>query len=318
MPGTIKEAPIVFKQVNGLYENRTNPKEAEQVIQLIKDEIPSEKSLGIATFNLTQRNLILDMITKERFSNPVFNKKMVELELNGFFVKNLENIQGDERDIIIISTTFGERRDGKFLMNFGPISQKNGYRLLNVIITRAKEKLYMLTSIPEEKQHQSSSIIQSELKVSGKSGLLAYLLYCKYVSEGNKEMKEGLLNDIRMKIADVTQKDVKKVAEEESRFELEVYKMLKAKLQDHTVISNYACGGFKIGVVVINEISNKKIAIAFDGAAYHSDELIWHHDIYRQAQLEKEGFIIHRIWSANWWKNPVMELDRLVEFLLLK
>jgi len=95
---------------------------------------------------------------------------------------------------------------------------------------------------------------------------------------------------------------------------LEVYKMLKAKLQDHTVISNYACGGFKIGVVVINEISNKKIAIAFDGAAYHSDQLIWHHDIYRQAQLEKEGFIIHRIWSANWWKNPVIEFEKLVEF----
>ena len=62
---------------------------------------------------------------------------------------------------------------------------------------------------------------------------------------------------------------------------------------------------------------NKKIAIAFDGAAYHSDELIWHHDIYRQTQLEKEGFIIHRIWSANWWKNPVVELEKLVEFLLL-
>lgn len=317
MPGTIKEAPIVFQQVNGLYENRTNQKEAEQVIQLIKNEIPSEKSLGIATFNLTQRNLILDMITKERFSNPVFNKKMVELELNGFFVKNLENIQGDERDIIIISTTFGERRDGKFLMNFGPVSQKNGYRLLNVIITRAKEKLYMLTSIPEEKQHQCSSIIQSELKVSGKSGLLAYLLYCKYVSDGNVEMKEGLLRDIRMKIADATEKDVKNDAVEQSRFELEVYKMLRIKLQDHTVISDYACGGFKIGVVVINETSNKKIAIAFDGAAYHSDELIWHHDIYRQAQLEKEGFIIHRIWSANWWKNPVVELEKLVEFLLL-
>ena len=315
MPGSIKEAPIVFKQVNGLYENRTNPQEAEQVIQLIKDEIPSEKSLGIATFNLTQRNLILDMITKERFSNPVFNKKMVALELNGFFVKNLENIQGDERDIIIISTTFGQKKDGRFLMNFGPISQKNGYRLLNVIITRAKEKLYMLTSIPEERQHECRSIIESELKVSGKSGLLAYLLYCRYVSDGNKEMKESLLEDIRRKIADVTHRDDNNDSSQESPFEMEVYKMLSDKLQGHTVLSNYKCGGFRIGIVVINERSNIKIAIAFDGAAYHSDELIWHHDIYRQSQLEKEGFIVHRIWSANWWKNPVEELNKLVEFI---
>jgi superfamily I DNA and/or RNA helicase len=192
MPGSISEAPITYVAVNGLYENRTNHDEATKVVQILKNDIPYDKSVGVATFNLTQRNLILDLIAKERFADRSFNDKMTLLDQNGFFVKNLENVQGDERDIIIISTTFGVKSNGAFTMMFGPIGQKNGYRLLNVIITRAKEKLFVLTSIPEVKQHEYRNFILNEAKVSGKSGLLAYLLYCKHVSEGNNKAKEEL------------------------------------------------------------------------------------------------------------------------------
>ncbi|HHD82768.1 MAG TPA: AAA family ATPase, partial [Bacteroidetes bacterium] len=154
MPEKYAYKPIRFLQVNGLYEkNRTNPAEAKSVIDILFNHIhPKENgdypSIGIATFNIDQRNLILEMIQDECYLEEEKNRKHEKLRESGLFVKNLENIQGDERDIIIISTTFGLNSEGKFRQNFGPINQLKGYKLLNVIITRAKHRLYLCTSIP--------------------------------------------------------------------------------------------------------------------------------------------------------------------------
>ena len=201
MPGSIASSPIIFRQVNGAYESRMNLKEAQEVIRILREEIPAGKTVGVATFNLVQRNLILDLINKLRYEDGQFHEQMTALDELGFFVKNLENIQGDERDIIIISTTFGLRKDGSFKMSFGPISQKNGYRLLNVIITRAREKIFMLTSIPVEKQQEFRQFLENDKRVSGKTGLLAYLIYCRFVSSGNQDAKHNLLKEIRNNIA---------------------------------------------------------------------------------------------------------------------
>jgi very-short-patch-repair endonuclease len=315
MPGKLKEKPIDFYFVNGLYENRSNVDEANKVIDILRNTVSVKKSVGIATFNLNQRNLILDLIGKARYEDRDFNDKMIEFESNGFFVKNLENIQGDERDIIIISTTFGTRPNGSFSMMFGPIGQKNGYRLLNVIVTRAKEKVFLLTSIPENRLHEYREYIQKENKVSGKSGLLAYILYCKYVSTGDDHAKRELLSDLKNLIQSSVVKSTNNIGLTESPFEEEVYQMLVSEFGNSNVIPQYQCGGFRIDLLVISPNKNQKIAIECDGAAYHSSELNWHHDIYRQRQLEQEGFIFHRIWSTNWWKNHRSEWNKLVAFI---
>jgi superfamily I DNA and/or RNA helicase len=153
MPATSEYTAIRYQNVSGTYENSQNVAEAHQIIHLIKNELDTRYSLGIATFNIQQRNLILSLIAIERTNDIEFNKKMSLFDSHAkeeFFVKNLENIQGDERDIILISTTFGKKKDGKFLRNFGPIGQRNGHRLLNVIVTRAKHYLYVITSIPQQ------------------------------------------------------------------------------------------------------------------------------------------------------------------------
>jgi superfamily I DNA and/or RNA helicase/very-short-patch-repair endonuclease len=315
MPGQLKDKPIEFTYVNGLYENRSNQEEANKIIDILRNTVSVEKSVGVATFNLNQRNLILDLIGKTRYEDKDFNDKMIEFEANGFFVKNLENIQGDERDIIIISTTFGSRSNGSFSMMFGPIGQKNGHRLLNVIITRAKEKVFLLTSIPENRLHEYREYIQKDNKVSGKSGLLAYILYCKYVSLGDQNAKNELLSDLRNLIQANSIRASKNLGLTESPFEEEVYQMLVSEFGDTNVIPQYQCGGFRIDLVVISPNKHQKIAIECDGAAYHSSELNWHHDIYRQRQLEKEGFIFQRIWSTNWWKNHQSEWNKLVKFI---
>lgn len=315
MPSEIHDTPIIFKQVNGLYEKRVNESEAKEVLNIIKTNIPLNKSVGIATFNLTQRNLILDLINKERSEDKDFNSRMSTFEENGFFVKNLENIQGDERDIIILSTTFGKRSDGKFIMNFGPITQRNGHRLLNVIITRAKEKIFVLTSIPEDRQNEFRTFIDGELKVTGKSGLLAYLTYAKAVSNQNDKEKEEILSYIRQKINQTRTTNNSNIGLTESPFEEEVYQVLVAEFGIEKVIPQMKCGGFRIDIVVKSPITGKNIAIECDGAAYHSSELNWHHDIYRQRQLEKQGFIFHRIWSTNWFKNMDYECQNLISFI---
>lgn len=170
MPAKQEYKPIQFIEVNGLYEDQVNRDEARQVVDILLNHIKPFKngkypSVGVATFNLYQRNLILEEITKVRQQKPEYDKKIIDLG-SDLFVKNLENIQGDERDIIIISTTFGKKADGSFRQQFGPILQRNGYKLLNVIVTRAKYKVYVCTSIPQEHYNSYSTLLQ-QMKNNG-------------------------------------------------------------------------------------------------------------------------------------------------------
>jgi hypothetical protein len=111
------------------------------------------------------------------------------------FVKNLENIQGDERDILIFSTTFGQRRDGRFLQMFGPLTQNKGYRLLNVLITRAREKIMVCSSIPRV----NSASYERAIKTHGNRGkgvLYAYLEYARAVSSKDEQARQQILSTL--------------------------------------------------------------------------------------------------------------------------
>ena len=318
MPEKSSELPIEYVHVNGLYESQQNRKEAEEIIKLLKNGINSNFSVGIATFNLTQRNLILTLISNERVSDKEFHSKMTLFEQNGFFVKNLENIQGDEKDVIIISTTFGVKADGKFLMNFGPLGKQNGHRLFNVIITRAKIKVFLVTSIPEQKIPEYRERLELYRKVDGRTALMAYLDYSKAVSNNNEQGKAEILQFIKSKIS-LGQSNLTGASTglTESPFEEEVYAWLAEAIGVERVKLQYKCGGFRIDMVVFpkDKTSNVKLAIECDGAAYHSDQLSWHYDIYRQDQLEKENFIFHRIWSTNWWRKPEKEFESLLDVI---
>ena len=228
-------------------------------------------------------------------------------------MKNLENIQGDERDIIIMSTTFGASKDGAFRMSFGPISQKNGYRLLNVIITRAKERMYVLTSIPQHKQLEYKAQLEQDKRVSGKSGLLAYLIYCNHVSQGNAENKLSLLQEIKSLLEAGNQAMIN--LQEKSSFEEGVAQWIGSIFGSESVQTKYACGGFVIDLAFTHPQTGVKFALVTDGAAYHSSDLFWHNDAYRQEQLEKEGYRYIRLWTAAWWRNREAEQQKLLEML---
>jgi very-short-patch-repair endonuclease len=319
MPAKHEYKPIQFIEVNGIYEDQVNRDEARQVVDILLNHIKPLKdgkypSVGVATFNLYQRNLILEEIIRVRQQNPEYDKKISNLG-SDLFVKNLENIQGDERDIMIISTTFGKRPEGTFRQNFGPIVQGKGYKLLNVIITRAKFKIYVCCSIPQDFIRQYTSLLQKSKNI-GRGIFYAYLAYAKAVSENNIEMKDALLNELYENCESRSYDVDDNFAGSESPFEEEVYYRLAEKIGQARIQQQYRIGGFRIDLIIKSKVTGKPIiAIECDGAKYHNSNEAWAWDMFRQSQLEKQGFTFYRIWSTNWWSSEEKELKKLVDFI---
>jgi superfamily I DNA and/or RNA helicase/transcription elongation GreA/GreB family factor/very-short-patch-repair endonuclease len=322
LPNSFEYTPIKYIPVNGTYSDTSNDAEAATVLSIIDNNIsrlPNGKypTVGIATFNINQRNLILGKINERRKFAKYndFNDKIVELEENGFFVKNLENIQGDERDVIILSTTYGINKEGKFAQRFGSINHQKGYKLLNVIVTRAKYKIYVCTSIPEDVFLNYKEHLLHEGSNNRRGALYAYLAYSKAVSEQNNEARVSVLhtlaeNSTKNTSIDILNEDL------ESPFEEEVYQALTAHFDEKKMIPQLQFAGFRIDMVYDpKQIGLPKIAIECDGANYHSSKEAYVHDLHRQKILEGHGFVFHRIWSTNWWRNPQRETKKLVDFI---
>lgn len=300
--------PIIFYRIDGLYTQRTNPAEADKAIEILDELVDLEKgicpSVGIATFNLFQRDLINDKLSQKAAKDPVFAEKLRMLNSNRkpLFVKNLENIQGDERDVIIITTTFGKNEEGKFRKHFGPLNNKNGYRLLNVIITRAKDKLYVCTSIPEEEIISFEQDLKRIGKNDGSSIVLAYLAYAKAISEGNKKDADHILEVIKS-FSTEERVSQPRLLETESPFEEEVYEDI-AKLIDEPerITSQVWIGAFRVDFLIHPKDPNRRpLIIECDGATYHGSTEAYAYDYFRMKQLVENGYVVHKIWSTNWW-----------------
>jgi very-short-patch-repair endonuclease len=323
LPNNFDYVPIKYIQVNGTFSDHTNEAEAEMVLSIIENNInrlPNGEypTVGVATFNITQRNLIKSKIL-ERQKLPKyerFNTKIQELEERGMFIKNLENIQGDERDVIIISTTYGVGKDKKFAQRFGPINHSKGYKLLNVIITRAKYKIYCCTSIPEQVFMNYKEYLTLEGSNNKRAVMYAYLAYCKAVSNSNNESRLSILTTLAENTTNSTGVNPQDFGELESPFEEEVYQSLADHFGTEKLKPQLQFAGFRIDIVYDPEkVGVPKIAIECDGAKYHSSREAYLYDNFRQKILESHGFVFHRIWSTNWWRNPNRETKQLVDFI---
>ena len=154
-----QDPPLTLTRADGIYENRSNRIEAQRVVQIVHELLrrADPPSIGIACFNLPQRDLIVDLLDDAAVDDPDFAQRLAtarrrrgEGSFEGLFVKNLENVQGDERDHIIISTTYGPTPEGNFYRRFGPLARAGGGRRLNVLVTRARQEIHLITSIPRE------------------------------------------------------------------------------------------------------------------------------------------------------------------------
>lgn len=308
-----EEKPIErIKVENGMWIDKKNEQEANEVVKLIKHILKTRKNnetIGVITFNSSQMNLIEDLIEKEKMLDTNFATQMIAEEnryFNGenisFFVKNIETVQGDERDIIIFCIGYAKNEKGKVAINFGWLNQDGGENRLNVAISRAKEKIYVVTSIePEE-------LIVDTTKNDGPKLFKQYLEYVKALSNGDNELVKSIL----LSLLDRNESDQQQLSFD-SEFEEEVCEKLIE--QGYDVETQYGVGGYRIDLVIKNKDGSNLLGIECDGRLYHSSKYARERDYHRQKYLESRGWKIYRIWSTNWWKNPNLEIRKINNYI---
>lgn len=299
---------IVWKKVNGRWLNQSNEVEALEVVMQLKKVFieQDQKSVGIITFNAKQQSKILDLIDKtvsedEEF-RLLYTEQMARDLDERLFVKNIENVQGDERDIIIFSIGYAKNEEGKVYNRFGTLNQKNGENRLNVAITRAKESITVVSSIEPEDLNVANA---SE---PGPRLFKSYLKYARAVSGNKNEDIKSVIQEINGAISTHT---VQQSLQFDSPFEEQVYQQLRNL--GYELTTQVGMSGYRIDMAVVhpNDSSRYILGIECDGAMYHSSPSARERDVYRQRYLESRGWIIERIWSRNWWKNPANEIKKI-------
>lgn len=304
LPSFNDTRPIEFFEVGGTFHEHINEEEAAKVLDILENIQPKTDgtypSVGIATFNITQRNYIRRKIIEKQNTegNDVFKQKIIDLENAGLFIKNLENIQGDERDVIIISTTYGKKKDGKFLQSFGPINHTKGYKLLNVIITRAKEKIYICNSIPADYYTNYKDALAQEGANNRRAVFYAYLAYCKAVSDENEQRRKEILADLDA----YGYKQTTETNHEKNSFKEQVSLYLKDKFPNADISLNYDFGGYNIDILLKPE-NKKPIALECMSKPLYKGDLGYLEDLHKEKILLNAGFEYVRIWSYNCWQN---------------
>jgi very-short-patch-repair endonuclease len=279
---------------NGIYDrgrSRTNRIEAkvvaERVISHLRDD--GHRSIGVVTFSVAQTEAVLDELEKARAANPDLEEFFTDNRLDGVFVKNLEAVQGDERDVIVFSVGYARDEHGKFTMAFGPLTSDAGPRRLNVAVTRARQQVEVVSSV---RAHDFS------LTDSASAGARLLKDYLEFAEKG----PESLRSEIESL-----------GGEYESPFEESVADAVRAL--GYEVLPQVGVGGFRIdlGVIDPNARGQFTLGIECDGATYHSSPTARDRDRLRQEVLERLGWRIHRIWSWDWVRERRNETDRLRE-----
>mgnify|MGYP000426195737 FL=1 len=223
-------------------------------------------------------------------------------EDQSLFIKNIENVQGDERDIIIFSIAYSKDiKTGRVANRFGMLNQDGGENRLNVAISRAKIKMYIIQSIEAEQLNIEST------KNIGPKLFKQYLQYSRSISNGDKEESTSILNYLNIEKKGIDNEDIF-----DSPFEEEVCEKLRNKNYEvHTQIGD---SGYRIDLAIYDVTTSSYIlGIECDGAMYHSSISARERDIFRQNFLESRGWIIHRIWSRKWWENQDKEIEKIEE-----
>ncbi len=302
--------PIERILVKGRWIDRCNKEEANAVVDILKKISTTRKnnqSIGIITFNSEQESVIEDAIDKEANSNPKFRDWLLKEQNrkeNGedisLFVKNLENVQGDERDIIIFSIGYAKNEMGRVIANFGPLSLDGGENRLNVAITRAKEKIYVVTSIEPEELNVEST------KNAGPKIFKQYLKYVRAVSKGNELETKILLQQLN------TQPELPLRHENLTGLEGE----LKQELErlGYRVETNLGNTDYKISVAIYDkQLDRYLLGLECDYSAFESSPSVLERDVFRPAFLKSRGWNIIRIWSRDYWLHKSKILSMIVK-----
>lgn len=272
--------------------SRTNPGEARavvaEVLRRLRDPKLAGFSIGVVTFSVAQQTLVEDQLDDARRRDPSLEEFFSDKCAEPVFVKNLESVQGDERDVIIFSICYGPDTEGRVSMNFGPLNKVGGERRLNVAITRARRELLVITTLKPD------MISLSRTRAVGVKHLKMFL---DFAERGVKAITEATSHT--------------GTSDYQSPFEKAVGEALKKSgFEIHTQVG---CSGYRIDLAIVHPDFPGRylLGVECDGASYHSANSARERDKLRHAVLTQLGWNLHRIWSSDWWHNPTAEIDKI-------
>ncbi len=280
-------------------KSRTNLGEAQALVADLVARLRSNdgprRSYGIVTFSLAQQQLVENLLDEERRKYPEIEVHFGDeppVEGEPVFVKNLENVQGDERDVILFSICYGPDEAGKVAMNFGPLNRDGGERRLNVAITRAKHEVLVFSGLRAD---------QIDLTRTRARGVRDLKLFLDYAERGPRALAAATT--------------ASGPAEADSEFEKMVADRLRAA--GYTVHHQVGCSGYRIDLAVVDPTAPGRylLGIECDGATYHRAATARDRDKLRQLILEGLGWKLHRLWSTDWWHDADKEMGKLLERL---
>ncbi|MDE2787672.1 MAG: AAA domain-containing protein [Chloroflexota bacterium] len=292
-PGVSLRAPITHHLVPFRplpQQTPSNPDEVERAVDMIIDHarLSPNESLGVIAFGIRHAHNIDEALRarlrdlKDASLDEFFSEKSEER----FFVKNIERVQGDERDVIILSVGYHKAANGTLPYHFGPLNQLGGERRLNVAVTRARSRVHLVSSFSHHDMDPGRSSAR---------GVELLRQYLEFAISGGSELGS----------------EVSKVPL--NPFELDVLHRLEDR--GIKVVPQYGVSGYRIDFACAHpeQPGRMVLAIEADGAAYHSAHTARERDRLRQQVLEDKGWRFHRIWSTDWFRNPEEEVKRAVE-----
>lgn len=290
-PGSKYRMGLAFHHLpDAVYDRgktRTNPKEAETVADaVIEHALKNPKqTLGVVAFSTAQMQAIQFAVEVKRRKYPEVESFFRSHANEPFFIKNLENVQGDERDVIFISIGYGRIEDGKVPMGFGPLNNEGGERRLNVLITRAKLRCEVFTNITSE-----------DIKISDttKFGIRALKSFLYFAQHGKFDMEKEIPLPVKRPFEDL-------VADQ----------LIKS---GYTIRKQVGSEGFYLDLAVVDTENPGRylMGIECDGEAYATARSARDRDRLRKQVLETIGWKMYRVWSTDWFRNPERELQRLI------
>ena len=289
-----KQTKVKFVPVEGIYDKggrRSNRAEAEAIVKEVERRLTSDsntQSIGIIAFSVVQQNLIEDLL-QEMLDHKLAVKQAADALYEPIFVKNLENVQGDERDVILFSVGYGPDKKGNVSMNFGPLNNAGGERRLNVAVSRARQEMMVFSTM------RSSHIDLRRSKARGVEGLKHFLEYAEQqvLAENIQSTASRPDTPLARQIADA-------IAE-----------------KGYVVNVNVGRSHFKVDIAVSRQESPDAyvLGILLDGESYRDTQTTRDREIVQPSVLEGLGWRVMRIWSVDWLNNPQRVIDRVMEQL---
>ena len=278
--------------IDGTYDygkTRCNRAEAEaivkEVVRRLSDDELAKRSVGIVSFSKVQQNLIEDLLTDELAKHADLERKAYDVE-EPIFIKNLENVQGDERDVILFSVGYGPDKTGKVSMNFGPLNNSGGERRLNVAVSRARYEMMVFSTLKPE---------QIDLRRSSALGVAGLKSFLEFARNGRMALNAGQVKS-QTEPADI----IESIATEIRKLGYEV----------DTSVGRSA---FKIDLAVLDPKNNQNylLGIICDGTRYYETKTERDREICQPGVLEGLGWKLLRLWSVDWLMNKEAVVERI-------